>query len=99
MQRGLGPGLQPAGAHLDDAVSLTDPAVFGCNAVGIYLQDTHILGTWCLTCPFSRREQAHLRGLQSKLKTLWLPFQPQVPESRGRGCGVVASPCPCPWHS
>lgn len=41
-------GLQvrPAhAAHLDDSVSLADPAVFGCNAVGIHLQGTYILGT------------------------------------------------------
>ena len=40
-------------AHLDDSVSLTDPAVFGCNAVGIYLQDTCILGTWAPMVSFS----------------------------------------------
>lgn len=31
-------------AHLDDTVSLTDPAIFGCNAVGIHLQGTGING-------------------------------------------------------
>lgn len=42
----LGPGVRPAyPAHLDDSVSFSDPAVFGCNAVGIHLQGTHILGT------------------------------------------------------
>lgn len=40
-------------AHLDDSVSLTDPAIFGCNAVGIYLQDTCILGTLATLMPFS----------------------------------------------
>lgn len=49
-------------AHLDDSVSLTDPAIFGCNAVGIYLQDTCILGTWAPMVPFSLRMRARERA-------------------------------------
>lgn len=59
----------PSPTHLDDTVSLTDPAIFGCNAIGVHLQSTCIMGTWhpSLRFPFSSKGQPHLGGSQSKL--------------------------------
>lgn len=65
--------VRPAhAAHLDDSVSLADPAVFGCNAVGIHLQGTYIhLGDSAppLRCPSSRKGQPRRRGPPEQIKT------------------------------
>lgn len=59
-------------AHLDDAVSLADPAIFGCNAVGIHLQGTVIKGIWHspLSWPFSTKGQPHLGAPKANRKLL-----------------------------
>lgn len=49
-------------AHLDNSVSLANPAIFGGDAVGIHLQGTGIVGTRLRPqrCPFSKKGQPRL---------------------------------------